>query len=265
MKDYGEELFKGTAWYYSRYRPVYPSTLIRFLVDKFQLDGEGRLIDLGCGSGQLALRFTDWFEHIIGVDTEPEMLEEAERLTTEYRAGNMQWIQARAEDIAPGWGDFRLATIAKAFHWMDRDKVLDQLHANLSSNGGIAIIDHYNPDYEPQAWQLKVNEIVRRWLGNERRAGNSTYTPPQEKYEDILSRSKFIRVENHRLPAYTYDWTIDSIIGNLYSTSFASKRLLGNKVEYFENDLRQALYGISSTGVLKEEMSLSVNLAFKGE
>lgn len=83
MSDYGPDLFKGTAWYYSRYRPPYPSSLIRFLVNKFSLNGEGRLLDLGCGTGQLALRFSDWFEEIVGVDTESEMLDEANRLSSD--------------------------------------------------------------------------------------------------------------------------------------------------------------------------------------
>ncbi len=62
MTDYGDELFKDTAWYYSRYRPIYPASLIRYLIDKFSLDGNGRMLDLGCGTGQLAFRFADWFE-----------------------------------------------------------------------------------------------------------------------------------------------------------------------------------------------------------
>ena len=69
MKDYGEDLFKGTAWYYSRYRPLYSASLIRFLRSKFSLDGNGHMLDLGCGDGRLSLRFSDWFEKIVGIDT----------------------------------------------------------------------------------------------------------------------------------------------------------------------------------------------------
>ncbi|WLR42093.1 hypothetical protein LC087_15170 [Bacillus carboniphilus] len=50
MSQYGEGLFKGSAEYYSKYRPIYPSNLIRFLVDKFSLNGEQNLLDLGCGT-----------------------------------------------------------------------------------------------------------------------------------------------------------------------------------------------------------------------
>ncbi|MRN52589.1 class I SAM-dependent methyltransferase [Paenibacillus monticola] len=262
-KDYGMELFKGTASYYSRYRPLYPSSLVRYLVDQFALDGAGRMLDLGCGSGQFALRFTDWFQQIMGLDTESEMLDEAKRLATEFRVDNIQWLNGKAEDITAEFGEFRLVTIAKAFHWMDRDRVLDLLYNNVASNGGIAIIDNSHKKEEPQSWQQKVNEVVRRWLGEERIAGNSTFTPPGENYEDILSRSPFKRVESHSLPSYTHIWTIDSIIGNLYSTSFASRRLLGNNVDLFENDMRQTLDDFSTTGLFQEELSVDIILAYK--
>ncbi|WP_255437433.1 bifunctional 2-polyprenyl-6-hydroxyphenol methylase/3-demethylubiquinol 3-O-methyltransferase UbiG [Thalassobacillus sp. CUG 92003] len=83
MSDYGPDLFKGAASYYATYRPTYPSSLIRFLVDRFSLNGTQNLLDLGCGPGRLALRFSDWCEKIVGVDPEPEMIEEAQRLHQE--------------------------------------------------------------------------------------------------------------------------------------------------------------------------------------
>lgn len=88
MCDYGVDLFKNTATYYSKYRHLYPSSLIRFLVDKFSLIGDGRMLDLGCGTGQLSLRFKDWFEEIIGVDTESEML--ANRFSNDNRVDNVR-------------------------------------------------------------------------------------------------------------------------------------------------------------------------------
>jgi ubiquinone/menaquinone biosynthesis C-methylase UbiE len=263
MNDYGTELFKGTAWYYSKYRPLYPSPLTRFLVNKFSLNGEGRLLDLGCGTGQLTLRFIDWFEEILGVDTELEMLDEAKRLSKENRVYNIKWLQGRAEERATDWGSFRLILIAKAFHWMDRETILEILYNSSDDGGGIAIIDNYSEKQEPLLWKLKVNEVVKRWLGEERRAGNSIYLPPKESFEDTVAKSSFNNVEKHFLPSYSYTWTVDSIIGNLYSTSYASKRLFGDDLERFEKDLKSALLDIDSTGVFAEELPVSVITAVK--
>ncbi|MFL0507048.1 class I SAM-dependent methyltransferase [Ureibacillus sp. 179-F W5.1 NHS] len=147
MAEYGKDLFKGTASYYSRYRPLYPSSLIRYLIDKFSLDGKGRMLDLGCGTGQLAFRLTDWFEKVIGIDTEPEMIQEAMRLVKELRIENLEWFIGELESFKKKYdGHFRFVTIAKAFHWMDREKTLDMLYEMISDGGGIAIIDNYSPN-----------------------------------------------------------------------------------------------------------------------
>jgi len=69
--------FKGTAWYYARYRQSYPEPFFIHITERFHLDETGRLLDLGCGTGQLAIPLVKRFEQVIGMDPEPEMLAEA--------------------------------------------------------------------------------------------------------------------------------------------------------------------------------------------
>jgi SAM-dependent methyltransferase len=68
------DLFMGTAKYYARYRPGYPEPFFAHIVERFRLDGTGRLLDLGCGTGQLALPLAGRFQEVVGMDPEPEML-----------------------------------------------------------------------------------------------------------------------------------------------------------------------------------------------
>lgn len=256
MHNYGDSLFQGTAGYYARFRPRYSSSLLRFLVRSFSLDGTGRLLDLGCGPGELALRLSDWFEEVLGIDPEPEMLVEAARLSGEIRCENTSWIHGRAEDLGTDQGPFRLVTIASAFHWMDREKVLNILYGCVEKGGGVAIIDRRNPP--SPTWRGAVQEVIKRWLGEERRAGDTTFRPPVVPYEVIASGSLFERVETHTLPAYEKVWTVDQILGHLYSTSFASRRLLGDRVEGFEVDLRETLLNLNPGGQFSEQLVDSV-------
>lgn len=262
-KDYGDSLFKGTALYYSRYRPLYSSTLIRFLKNKFSLDGNGCMLDLGCGDGRLSLRFSDWFERIVGIDMEPEMVLEAERLSKEFRVENTEWFIGDIEKYNNTFNTaFRFVTIAKAFHWMDRPKVLEILYEMMSIGGGIAIIDNYTPNKMLLPWQEKFQEVEKYWYGNERRAGNITYSHPTISHEEIIKSSKF-DLELHHMPSYEQLWTIDSILGNHYSTSFGAKRFLGENVSSFEKHLKEELLSIDKTGVFKEQINTSVKLALK--
>lgn len=143
MRSYGNDLFSGTARYYSLYRPLYPDTLIRFLIHKFALDGTGQMLDLGCGDGRLALRFVDWFETIVGVDQEPEMIEEARYLQKESRHDNIEWFTGNLEKFnAQQKKTFKMITIAKAFHWMEREKTLEMLFDMSSLGEGLQLSTH---------------------------------------------------------------------------------------------------------------------------
>ncbi|MGM7682532.1 class I SAM-dependent methyltransferase [Cytobacillus sp. Hm23] len=264
MTDFGENLFKGTARYYSRFRPLYPASLVRYIIDRFSLDGKGQMMDLGCGTGQLTCRFSDWFENLIGIDTESEMLQEAMHVSRESRVENVEWFHGDLDlyKRVHNNNNFRFVVIAKAFHWMDREKVLNTLYEMVSYGGGVAIIDNYSPKKELLPWQRKVNEVVQHWYGTERRAGNTTYTHPTISHEEIIANSKF-DLELYSLPAYEQLWTIESIIGNLYSTSFGTKRFLGNNVPLFEKHLAEELCKFNNGGVFKEQIQLSIKLAVK--
>ena len=263
MIDYGKNLFEGTARYYSQYRPLYPASLIRYLIGKFSLDGTGHMLDLGCGTGQLAFRFSDWFEGIVGVDTEPEMIQEAIRLSREIRVENMEFLNGALEKYKGNSEKiFRFITIAKAFHWMDREKVLETLYEIVSDGGGIAIIDNYSPKKELLPWQKKVNKVVKEWYGYERRAVNTTYSHPTISHQENVANSKF-NLDNYQLPTYEQSWTFESIIGNIYSTSYGAKRFLGDNVESFEKHLKEELLSIEKTGVFKEQINTTVILALK--
>jgi 2-polyprenyl-3-methyl-5-hydroxy-6-metoxy-1,4-benzoquinol methylase len=76
-------LFKGSARYYERGRLPYPSGLAGALASALRLDGRGRLIDVGCGPGSIALRLAHLFEAVAGLDADPDTLVEAERRAQE--------------------------------------------------------------------------------------------------------------------------------------------------------------------------------------
>jgi SAM-dependent methyltransferase len=68
------KLFQGTADYYARYRRPYPEVVIALLVERFHLDGSARLLDLGRGTGLLALPLAPRVAEVVGLDPQPEML-----------------------------------------------------------------------------------------------------------------------------------------------------------------------------------------------
>lgn len=102
----------------------------------------------------------------------------------------------------------------------------------------------------------------KHWYGDERKAGKTIYNHPKVSHQEIISSSKF-NLEIHQMPSYEKVWTMDSIIGNHYSTSYGAKRFLGDNVNLFESHLKEELLSIDNSGMFKEKINISVNLALK--
>lgn len=102
-------LFEGSAGYYRRGRIPYADGLERSLASALDLDGHGRLLDVGCGPGIIALRLAHLFHHVIGLDPDAGMLEEARRAAGEQRITNVSWVLLSAEDLPAGLGETVLA------------------------------------------------------------------------------------------------------------------------------------------------------------
>lgn len=267
MMDYSSsELFKGTAWYYARYRPGYPDELFAHLRKRFGLDGIGRLLDLGCGTGQLALPLAPSSAEVVGMDPEPEMLVEAAEFAEEGSVTNVTWIQGGSGDLrrlSSRLGTFRLAAMGRAFHWMDRAGTLQALSDMIVAGGGIAVVADSGKDSAARReWQDAVRTVIRRWLGEARRAGTATYVEPEERHEEVIARSPFGLMETYTLD-YQRVWNLDGIVGHLYSTSFSSVAVLGEKREPFEEDLRTTLLRIEPSGRFTEDVRLQALLAWK--
>ena len=71
---FSPDLFRGKAEYYDRFRRSYPDALISDLVRRTGASGQGRLLDLACGTGQLAFALRSSFAEVWAADQEPDMV-----------------------------------------------------------------------------------------------------------------------------------------------------------------------------------------------
>ncbi len=253
----GDDLFAGTADYYARYRLDYPEAVYDEIERAFRLDGTGTLLDLGTGTGLIALHLAHRFQRVVALDVSEEMLAQARRLASERGVTNIEWIRAAAEDLAsidgtPSGGRYRVATLGSAFHWMDQPRVLDLLHDRIEPGGGVFItalpgfISPDNVEVGDDLARVMVG-VVRQYLGERRRAGGGFFRPPPRRWEAYLGESRFTDVEQgtHRLES---EFDLDGAVGLLFSTSFANRRILGDRAEAFEADLRRALLELNPQG-----------------
>ncbi len=254
--EQANDLFVGTAENYARYRVPYPQEVFDWIVDEYRLDGRGRLLDAGCGTGQVALPLSRWFDNVIAVDPDQDMLTRCERAAHDNGIVNISFVNTRTEDLPDAIAPLRLATFGASFHWMDRVFVANRLHALIEPGGGLVAVSPSSLWRGREPWQQVVIRTIRDWLGEERRAGAGVFEAAP-LHQECLAQTPFadIKVTAIHQP---HVWTADSIVGYLISTSFASRAVLRHRREPFETDLRERLSRLSGADRFAEEIEFSI-------
>jgi SAM-dependent methyltransferase len=246
--------YKGAATYYSRFRPAYPRALVSVLRDQFNLDGTGRLLDLGCGPGSVAIPIAHLFNEVVAIDREPDMLAEGHAAAARAGIAHIQWMRASSEDLSPRLGTFRLVTMGESLHWMNRPRTLDALYELVGVGGGIAIVGRGLPLPIPPMtpWRAAIVRVVRSYVGDVPVPWDHQPSP-DELHQAFLRRSRFTDLADHQ-EEFEVEWTIESVIGNLYSMSFCNHDELGERAAAFERDIAKAILEVEPSGILRGEV-----------
>lgn len=251
-----DDLFKGTAAYYAKYRRTYPKPVIDYLIQRYGLDGTGRLLDAGCGTGQVFCGLASHFEDVLAIDPDPEMVVYAQRAANERNLSNVRVRRMRAEDVGTQDGPFRLAVFGASFHWTDRKQVANKLYDLILPVGALAVLSPGGIHSGQTPWEIEIREVLERHFGTTRRAGGGVYQQG-ERHEEALARTLFGQIEVVDIPVLER-WSMDEIIGYLYSTSYASKIVLGERTESFEMDIRNRLSALSADGSFEKLIEYTV-------
>jgi SAM-dependent methyltransferase len=249
-----ERLYRGAAAYYARYRPPYPAALVPLLARTFDLDGTGRLLDLGCGPGPVAIRLAHLFQHVVGMDPEPDMLREGAIEAGRAGVTNIEWVEGSSETLSPSHGPYRLVTMGESFHWMDRPRTLAALYDLIDVGGGIAIVGRGAPLPLPPMtpWRAAVARVLRDYLGDVLLPWDRPPIADEERHQVVVRRSPFTEVAEHN-ELFEVEWNLDSMLGNLYSMSFCNRDRLGERAEPFERDIRSAVLAVEPSGRFRGE------------
>jgi SAM-dependent methyltransferase len=242
-------LFAGTAPSYAEFRPPYPRDLLDLLVSAEP--GHGRLVDLGCGTGELARPLARAFDEVIAVDVEPGMISAGIARAGQEGIGNITWLTGKAETAPLDPGSADLITIGAAFHWMDRQLILDRARAALVPGGALAVVGGNSPWTGKEPWQKLIVSVMEEVIGPRRRAGQGEFRRPAEPHEVVMARQGFSDVAQHDFLT-PCTWTLGGILGYLRSTSFASRAVLGDKADQFDRILTDRLLALNSDGTYSE-------------
>lgn len=141
--------------------------------------------------------------------------------------------------------------------------VAEIVYDSLEPGGSMLLIHHEAPSFghfkqssvgttgvqHPPIPHDSIGEVLSRWLGR----AKPPPAPNQEPYRDLLARTRFGVPERMILPGRSdLIRTIDEVIDNYLSTSFAAPDLFGDRLKEFRSDLAAALRAKTHTGYFWE-------------
>jgi SAM-dependent methyltransferase len=254
--------FQDAAPHYLQGRPSYAAALIRRVVELTGLGPQHRVLDLGCGPGQLAAGFAYFAGSVLAMDPEPEMLAlGVER--TEGTLTNVTFLQGSSYDLGPQigqqYGPFHLVTIGRAFHWMDRADTLRRLDVLIGADGAVVLFSDSHPEVPDNAWLTEFRAIRQRHTGEERAAWRQ---PDWPSHTALLLDSPFSIlerigvIERRRIPAAR-------IVDRALSMSSASRARIGSHADDLATDIAALADRLATDGVITEVGESTALIAFR--
>jgi SAM-dependent methyltransferase len=251
------------AEYYAEFRRGYPSAVIEGLVTVLDLDQRSRVLDLGCGTGQLAIPLAERTHTVLGVDIEPDMLRLARRAAQAAGALNVNWVLGADSDVGalvPLLGEHVLdaVTIGQALHWMNPSQLFPTLRQLVRPGGSVAVVANGTPLWlQSTSWSTALRAHLEAWLGAELTSWCGTDPGARRDYRRALVAAGFDQIIETDL-RYSDDLTFEQVVGSVYSAMSPDQLPHGDERARFEQQLREALVAGSATEKFREQVTVAI-------
>lgn len=238
--------FRSAAAHYLAGRPAYAPRLIARVAERFGLGDTDRILDLGCGPGQLAAAFAPGVAEVLAVDPSADMLAVARTAVP----GNVRLIQGSSYHLTPDFAPIRLVTMGRSFHWMDRADTLRRLEAIVAPGGGVALFHDRHPAVPDNAWEPAFEAILKRYSADDPTRAQ-WHNDAWVRHEAFLLDSAFDMletvsiIERRRTPA-------TALIDRALSLSSTSRARLGARADALVAELHALIGQIATDGPITE-------------
>jgi len=238
--------FRTAAAHYLSGRPAYSPRLISRVVQLCGLTRRDRVIDLGCGPGQLAIAFAPYVGNVIGIDPEPEML----RLARQATQPNIEWREGSSRDLDTSLAPCRLVAMGRSFHWMDRADTLRRLDGIVAPDGAVALFHDSHPDLAENDWRQEFRALLATYSGDDaqRRARRA---PGWAPHTAILLESAFSDIEEISV-IERRTTSAAALVDRALSMSSTSRARLGGRTDDLLRDLETLLQRLAPHGTVTE-------------
>lgn len=227
--------FGRTAADYEQHRPGFPDSFFdRLLANGWIAPGQ-RCLDLGTGTGSLALGFAARGLKVTGLDIAPQLLEIA-RQTAQHRGLAVEFVEGRAESTGQRNAAFDLVSAGQCWWWFDADAAIREAKRILAP-GGRLLICNFSYLALPGNVAGRTEELILRHNPGWPKVGWRGVHPEQV---EALDRGEFQDVESF---SYVVDVPFTHLgwRGRIRTCNGVGSALDAAQVEAFDRDLAELL------------------------
>jgi SAM-dependent methyltransferase len=205
--------FNNVADLYDEVRPGYPEALIEDALTLSGIPPDGRILEIGCGTGKATLPFAQRGYAMVCLELGDELARVAASNCRSYP--HVQIMNVSFEDWTLQRASYDLVISAQAFHWIPREIGFPKSAASLKGSGSIALFwNHYPP--QETAIRRALDRVYRE------QAPQLACSPGNTDTEGLIART-VERIENSGLfgdvAVRRYPWSAQ------YTTSQYTKLL----------------------------------------
>jgi SAM-dependent methyltransferase len=218
-------------------RPPYPSTLDPLFVE-LAGGADAHVLDLGCGTAELARRLAPRVRAITAVDQSPNMIAQA-RFLPGGDARNITWVVGPVEDVSLT-GPFSSALAGQSFHWFDWAVVVRRLAAWVPTRRLVLAERREGPS----PWSDVIAGLFTRFSTNRD-------FEPFDLVDELTARG-YLTLQGRMTQApEPFTQSIDDYVTSLHSQNgFSRDRMPAADADAFDAAVRAAVAPHARNGVL---------------
>ena len=228
-------------------RPHYPPEVVSVLEGLIE-DSPRLVLDIGCGTGSIAIALAGRVDRVDAVDPSEAMLDIARsRPGGDY--SNIRWIAQSAEEFGYN-STYSLIVAAASLHWMDWYSVLPKMASSLSEHGYLAIVG--GQELHKSLWQDRLNEIIPRYSTNQD-------FEPYDLIEELERRALFHVCGRNTTQPYVFSQTISEYVESFHARNgFSRQRMDATAAAEFDEAVRTAVEPFASDGHVRIEIVANI-------
>ena len=237
-------VFDQAALDYDAVRPGYPMELVNDVVALSGIPDDGRILEIGCGTGQATIPFAERGYWMTCLDIGENL---ASIAAEKCRCHRRVTIQVEAfEDWQPGKDKYDIVMSATAFHWIAPEVGYAKAASVLKDSGYIALFWNMPPEQPFTGFarevQVVYREVVPEW--GDSRDRPSTDERIEATEATINNTGLFEPVQVRRYP-WARDYTTEEYIRLLNTHSDHRNLDEGKRSRLFDRigDLADGAYG----------------------